>query len=76
MGTCGDCKFFIPEPAPDPPVGAFHEGEAEEPDDPGGTCHEDSPKAAQRGQMVEDGDNEVIWPWVASDDWCGKWKKV
>lgn len=70
MGTCGDCKFFIPEPEGEPP------DEGEEPGDTGGTCHEDSPKAIQRGQAVEDGDNEVIWPWVASDDWCGRWGKV
>lgn len=70
MSTCGDCKFFIPEPEE-----MREEGE-ESSGDLGGTCHEDSPKAAQRGQMVEDGDNEVIWPWVASDDWCGRWKKV
>lgn len=75
MSTCGDCKFFIPEPEGEPPD---EDGDVvvSGPGDPGGTCHEDSPKAAQRGQMVEDGDNEVIWPWVASDDWCGRWKKV
>lgn len=66
MQKCGNCRFFLAELVSD---------EAGDPVEvEGGLCREDSPKAAMRGQLVED-DIEIVWPWVAIDDWCGRWKK-